>query len=156
MNFEIKFLIAQANSTPVLAQTQRRTQQPSPLSSIDLGGLFQQYNNPDGYLTIGALIFLLLLSRFLGNGKGKITTGKVCGTSEKMAATQLALKQIKERKHNKVTLWCGSPRYWWKRKKLRGFVTTIQTAMGSSPTVWLPHAERSTLVIGAPGSGNGT
>jgi len=60
MNFEIKFLIAQANSTPVLAQAQRRTQQPTPLSSIDLGGLFQQYNNPDGYLTIGALIFLLL------------------------------------------------------------------------------------------------
>ncbi|MGB3263926.1 MAG: type IV secretion system DNA-binding domain-containing protein [Microcoleus sp.] len=153
MNFEIKFLIAQANYTPVLAQAQRRTQQPTPLSSIDLGGLFQQYNNPDGYLTIGALIFLLLLSRFLGNGKGKITTGKVCGTSEKMAATQLALKQIKERKHNKVTLWCGSPRYWWKGKKLRGFVTTIQTAMGSTSTVWVPHAERSTLVIGAPGSG---
>ncbi|WP_228060854.1 MULTISPECIES: type IV secretory system conjugative DNA transfer family protein [unclassified Coleofasciculus] len=98
-------------------------------------------------------IFLLLLSRFMGSGKGKITTGKLCGTSEKVAATRLSLKQIKERKHNKVTLWCGSPRYWWNVKKLRSLVSTFQTLLGSAPTVWLPHAERSILVIGAPGSG---
>ena len=153
MSFETKFLLAQANSIPVLAQTQSRTEQPSSLSSLNLGGLLQQYNNPEGYLTIGMFIFLLLLSRLMGNGKGKITTGKLCGTSEKMAATRLALKQINERKHNKVTLWCGSPRYWWNGQKLRSIFANLQTLLGSAPTVWLPHAERSILVIGAPGSG---
>ncbi|MFB8798335.1 MAG: type IV secretion system DNA-binding domain-containing protein [Microcoleus sp.] len=29
----------------------------------------------------------------------------------------------------------------------------LQTLLGASPTVWFPHAERGTLVIGAPGSG---
>ncbi|HEY9653629.1 MAG TPA: type IV secretory system conjugative DNA transfer family protein, partial [Coleofasciculaceae cyanobacterium] len=32
-------------------------------------------------------------------------------------------------------------------------MTTIQTTLGASPTVWFPNAERGTLVIGAPGSG---
>ena len=151
MNIEEKFVLNLATFQPRIAQIE--TVAAIPRSSIDLGGLFKQFKNPEGLLTIGGLIFILLVLRFVGSGKGKITTGKVCGAAEKLAATQLALKQIKERKHNKVTLWCGSPRYWWNGKKLRGIVATIQTAMGSSPTVWLPHAERSILVIGAPGSG---
>ena len=32
-------------------------------------------------------------------------------------------------------------------------VATVQTAIGAIPTIWIPHAERSILVIGAPGSG---
>ena len=78
-----------------------------------------------------------------------------------IAATNLALKQISDtpralssayRKHNKVTFWCGSPRYWFSGK-LKGFGARFQTFLGASPTVWIPHAERSTLVLGAPGSG---
>ena len=53
---------------------------------------------------IGGMLFVLLLLQISGTGKGKITTGKVSGISEKLAATNLALKQIKECKHNKVTL----------------------------------------------------
>ncbi|MFM6452901.1 MAG: type IV secretory system conjugative DNA transfer family protein, partial [Planktothrix sp.] len=137
----------------ILAQTSQKTEQPLPLFSLDFKGLFQEYNNPEGYLTIGMFIVLLVASRFIGGSRGKITTGKQCGTLEKVGATRLALQQIKENKPNKVTLWCGSPRYWWRGLKLRGFVATLQTALGASPTVWLPHAERSILVIGAPGSG---
>jgi len=151
MNFEQKFFLSQVQSMSLVAETQ--TSQQNPRSSIDLGGLFKQYTTPDGMLTIGGLIFIILVLRFAGGGKGKITTGKVCGTTEKLAATRTALKQIKERKHNKVTLWCGSPRYWWKGKNLQGAIATFQTALGAIPTVWLPHAERSILVIGAPGSG---
>ena len=55
-------------------------------------------------------------------------------------------------KHNKVTFWCGSPRYWFSGK-FRKFGASLQTFLGASPTVWIPHAERSTLVLGAPGSG---
>ncbi len=141
------------NFNPILAQTSQKTEQPLPLFSLDFKGLFQEYNNPEGYLTIGMFIVLLVASRFIGGSRGKITTGKQCGTLEKVGATRLALQQIKEQKPNKVTLWCGSPRYWWRGLKLRGFVATLQTALGASPTVWLPHAERSILVIGAPGSG---
>lgn len=65
---------------------------------------------------VGGILFVILLLQISGTGKGKITTGKVSGISEKLAATNLALKQIKEHKHNKVTLWSGTPRYWVKGK----------------------------------------
>ncbi|MGH2413122.1 MAG: type IV secretory system conjugative DNA transfer family protein, partial [Microcystaceae cyanobacterium] len=72
-------------------------------------------------------------------------------------ANNLALQQLRERKHNRVTVWCGSPRWWWKGHHLdgliRGSLARVQTALGASPTVWLPHAERGTLVLGAPGGG---
>lgn len=125
---------------------------PAPLASIDFGKLFQQFNNPQGWTMMGGLLFVLLLLQISGTGKGKITTGKVCGISEKLAATNLALKQIKEHKHNKVTLWSGTPRYWVK-SKWRGLMANLQTMLGAAPTVWFPNAERGTLVIGAPGSG---
>jgi len=105
MSFHYKFLLNHAVNQPVIASS--KTEAPIPRSSIDLGGLFKQFSNPEGLSTIGGLIFILLVLRFVGGGKGKITTGKVCGVAEKLAATQLALKQIKERKHNKVCLWCG-------------------------------------------------
>ncbi|WP_337884485.1 type IV secretory system conjugative DNA transfer family protein [Fischerella thermalis] len=121
-------------------------------SGIDFNGLLKTFANPEGLAMVGALIFLILLSQFTGGKKGKISTGRLVGKVEKLAATNLALKQIQERKHNKVCFWCGSPRYWFSRK-LRGFGARLQTFLGASPTVWIPHAERSTLVLGAPGSG---
>ena len=146
-NFE-KFFVGQS---PIVLKTQ--TGQPGAFSSIDLSGIWKQYSTPEGMLTIGGLILVVLYLQFAGGGKGKITTGRVCGRSEKLSATGTALKQIRERKHNKVTLWCGSPQYWFTGRKSKGIVARVQTALGSSPTVWLPHAERSILVIGAPGSG---
>lgn len=121
-------------------------------SGFDLTGLFKSFANPEGLAMIGALVFLILLSQFTGGKKGKISTGRVVGRGERLAATNLALKQISDRKHNKVTFWCGSPRYWFSGK-LKGFGARFQTFLGASPTVWIPHAERSTLVLGAPGSG---
>lgn len=123
-----------------------------PLAAIDFGKMLQQYNNPQGWMMLGGLLVVLLLLRISGSGKGKITTGKLCGTAEKLSATSLSLKQIRERKHNKVTLWSGTPRYWAKGA-WRGMMTTLQTTLGASPTVWFPNSERGTLVIGAPGSG---
>lgn len=101
---------------------------------------------------LGGLLVVLVLLRISGSSKGKITTGKLCGTAEKLAATNLSLKQIKARKHNKVTLWSGTPRYWVKGS-WRGLMTGVQTLLGASPTVWFPSSERGTLVVGAPGSG---
>lgn len=194
------------------------------LASIDFGKIFQKYNTPEGWTMIGGLLFLLVVSRVVGSSKGKISTGRLAGISEKLSATNLALNQIKivrelqvynhsvgrqtenavqpgssktkksepapwkspahkgqplnltnplcsdrppnegclvmSRKncppkqppHNRVTLWCGMPRYWWNGSG-KGLVAGLQTMLESSPTVWLPDAQRSTLVIGAPGSG---
>ncbi|GJD19869.1 transfer complex protein TrsK-like protein [Rivularia sp. IAM M-261] len=138
---------------PKLHSSQVVTQQAIPYkSSIDIQGLFKTFINPEALVMLGSLVFLIVLSQ-LGNGKkGKISTGRLVGRKEKVAATITALKQIRERKHNRVCFWCGSPRYWFSGK----FMETgarIQTFFGASPTVWIPHAERSTLVLGAPGSG---
>lgn len=141
-------LTAPVASTQTVEQQQTSGYQ----SSFDFTGLFKTFANPEGIIMVGALAFLILLTQFAGGKKGKISTGRVVGTPEKLAATNLALKQIRERKHNKVCFWCGSPRYWWKGR-FKGIVARIQTVLGSSPTVWLPNAERSTLVLGAPGSG---
>ena len=64
-----------------------------PLASIDFGKLFQQYNNPQGWMMVGGILFVLLLLQISGTGKGKITTGKVSGISEKLAATNLVVCQ---------------------------------------------------------------
>jgi type IV secretion system protein VirD4 len=125
---------------------------PAPLASIDFGQLLQEYNNPQGWMMIGGMLFVLLFLQISGTGQGKITTGKVCGVSEKLAATNLALQQIKQHQHNKVTLWSGTPCYWAKGKT-RGLMANLQIILGAAPTVWFPNAERGTLVIGAPGSG---
>jgi type IV secretion system protein VirD4 len=121
-------------------------------SSLDINGLFQYFANLEGLTTIALLVFLILLSQFSGAKKGKISTGRVVGRGEKLAATNLALQQIEDRKHNKVTFWCGSPNYWFPGK-FKNTGAKFQTIFGASPTVWIPHAERSTLVLGAPGSG---
>ncbi|MFB2879346.1 type IV secretory system conjugative DNA transfer family protein [Floridanema aerugineum] len=121
-------------------------------SSFDFSGLFKSFANPQGLGMIGALVLIILLTQLGGKRKGKISTGRVVGVAEKLAATNLALKQIRKRQHNQVCFWCGSPRYWWSGK-FQGMAARIQTLLGASPTVWIPHAERSILVLGAPGSG---
>ena len=114
MSFDVKFLISQpaiippvvATSTPPPTKARTST---GMTSSIDLSGFLKEYSTPEGMLTIGSLIFVILFLLFLGGGNGKITTGKVCGTSERLAATSMALKQIRNRKHNQVCLWCVVP-----------------------------------------------
>ena len=116
-------------------------------TSIEFDSLFDKYANPQSLIYLGIFLFLILVGQG-GKKKGKISTGRLAQTAEKVSATSLALKQIKERKHNRVTFWCGTPQYWFGKK-----FALLQTMMGRSPTVWIPHAERSTLVLGAPGGG---
>lgn len=113
---------------------------------------FQEYNNPQGWTFVGTFLVLVLVMLITGKGKGKITTGRTVRMAEKIAAVSTALKQMQERKHNRVTLWCGKPRYWI-RGSFQGLGTYLQTLLGSPPTIFLPDAQRSLLVIGTPGSG---
>ncbi|MBD1859304.1 MULTISPECIES: type IV secretory system conjugative DNA transfer family protein [Leptolyngbya] len=114
--------------------------------------LFQGEQAPGSWLLVSVLVVVIVLLRISGNRKGKITTGRMVGTAEKLAAVNTALKQIRERKHDRITLWCGKPRSWLKGS-LGGVGTRLQTLLGTPPTLYLPDAQRSTLVIGTPGSG---
>jgi type IV secretion system protein VirD4 len=140
------------NSYPILLQTTTQSAAKRPLTGIDLGGLIGQFMNPEGLSMLGILLGLAVFSKILGSGKGKVTSGRLCGTAEKMAATGLAIKQMKEKKRQPVTLWSGKPTYWF-NGQWKGLSARLQTLLGASPTVWFPNAERGTLVIGAPGSG---
>jgi type IV secretion system protein VirD4 len=113
---------------------------------------FQEYNNPQGWAFMGVFLVLMLMMIVAGKSRGKITTGRTAGLAEKLAAVRLALHQIRDRKHNRVTLWCGKPRYWLKGS-FKSLGTHLQTLLGHPPTVFLPDAQRSLLVIGTPGSG---
>ena len=125
-------------------------------TSIEFEQLLERYSNPQSLTFLGIFLFLILVAQG-GKKKGQISTGRLAQTAEKVSATSLALKQIKERKHNRVTFWCGTPQYWWSGQQFNGriknSVALLQTMMGRSPSVWIPHAERSTLVLGAPGGG---
>jgi type IV secretion system protein VirD4 len=122
------------------------------LIGIDFRGLFGQFLNPEGLTMLGLFLILVILSSVMGKGKGKLTSGRFVGMGEKMRATNLALKQLKTKQCQPVTLWSGTPNYWL-GEKYQGISAKLQVMLGSLPTVWFPHAERGTLVIGAPGSG---
>jgi type IV secretion system protein VirD4 len=140
------------NRHPVLLQATTQSVAKRPVTGIDFGGLIGQFMNLEGLSMLGILLSLAVFSKIVGSGKGKVTSGRLCGTAEKMAATGLAIKQMKDKKRQPVTLWSGKPTYWF-NGQWRGLSARLQTLLGASPTVWLPHAERGTLVIGAPGSG---
>ncbi|MBE9124751.1 MULTISPECIES: type IV secretory system conjugative DNA transfer family protein [unclassified Coleofasciculus] len=133
---------------PILATAQEE-QDSSPVG-IDPVGLLKQFNNPEGYMMLFVFLVLLILSRFAGSSS-KITSGRIAGGSEKLAATNKAIQQRRART-NKVTLWCGEPRYWL-GGKLKNWSARIQALFGQPSTLWLPDMQRSMLVIGQPGSG---
>lgn len=132
---------------PILAQVEEEDSSPT---SIDFLGLLEQFNNPEGYLMLGVMLFLVILAKFTGKS-GKITSGKIAGGSEKLAATNKAIAQQKS-DDNKTALWCGDPNYWF-GGRFQNLSARVQAFFGSPSTLWLPDARRSTLVIGQPGSG---
>ncbi|NEO99562.1 MAG: type IV secretory system conjugative DNA transfer family protein [Symploca sp. SIO2E9] len=137
-------------SQTILIQTQP-TSSKRP-TGIDIGGLLGQFLNPEGLTMFGIFLGLLIAAKFAGNGKGKLTSGRFAGSLEKLNATSMALQQMKQKKRQPVTLWSGTPKYWF-GGRWKGLSARLQAMLGASPSVWFPHAERGTLVIGAPGSG---
>ena len=103
----------------------------------------------DPQLVIPFVILLGVLFFFKGSKKGQLTTGRLAAATDKANASNLATKQIKQRKHNKVAFWCGTPQYYFGKK----WLLPLHNILGKSPSVWFPHAERSSLVLGSPGSG---
>ena len=139
------------NNTENLPAQTLETQPELSVISIDWQGVFGQFMNLEGLAMLGIMAFLVLLS-LLFKGKGKLTSGRFATNSDKLRATNLALKQLKLAQPQPVVLWAGMPNYWL-GKRFKNWSARVQTLLGAAPTVWFPHAERGILVLGAPGSG---
>ncbi len=92
-----------------------------------------------GMMLLGCLGLIGLMALVGGTGgkKGKLAKGYFGGRSEKGAAKRVALKQMRERKKNAVSVWMGTP---------------SQNPLDQQP-IYLPDAQRGTAVLGAPGTG---
>ncbi len=58
-------------------------------------------NNSDLLTMLGILVFLLVVSLFLGKKKSKITSGRFANNGDKLQATKRAIKQIETVKQGK-------------------------------------------------------
>lgn len=100
-----------------------------------------------GVMLLIGFVFVVFMSVFGKQKKGKIAQGRFGGRWEKWAAVREAQKQLRDRKSNQVTLWSGTPtvqNLWAQTKPL---------LLDTMPTLYLPHAQQGTIVCGAPNSG---
>ncbi len=89
----------------------------------------------------GSLVLLLLVLSFLlskSSKKGKLAKGRFGGSAEKARAKRFALKQLRAREKNAVSVWIGTP---------------TQNPLSRSQPIYLPDAQRGMAVLGAPGTG---
>ncbi|MCC5603936.1 type IV secretory system conjugative DNA transfer family protein [Nostoc favosum] len=102
-----------------------------------------------GLLACGAVI---VVAKYIDakRGKAKLATARWGGTAEKTAARKLACKQINKRKHNRVSLYVGTP------KNIKSEIVNgiRKTCIPEDPvTLYLPDAQRGIFVCGGPGCG---
>ncbi|MBD2680901.1 MULTISPECIES: type IV secretory system conjugative DNA transfer family protein [Nostoc] len=99
-------------------------------------------------VSIGALV----LAKFLEarGGSNKLARARWAGAREKTAARKLALKQIQQRKHNRVALYIGTPKGASFEVVGNKRITNLPE---DSSKLYLPDVQRGILVCGGPGSG---
>ncbi len=125
---------------------------------------------PELAVLIAILLLLLAFMSFSGR-KGKLAQARWAGTTEKLAALNIAMKQLKKRQHNQVCLYLGTPKarislhkipksLSWKKRFLlhsQNFWSAnsarLFTLLGTPPTYLIPSAERGISICGSPGSG---
>ncbi|MDJ0696929.1 type IV secretion system DNA-binding domain-containing protein [Mastigocoleus sp. MO_188.B34] len=130
------------------AQTNAATQEIS--NEILPPGLDILYS-PLGLLLLLALGVLAFAKFAEGRGgSDKLARAKWAGGKERKFARKLACKQIKERKHNRVSLFVGSPKGTRIEVVERRKITYLPE---DASRIYLPEAQRGILVCGGPGSG---
>ncbi len=102
-----------------------------------------------GLLACGAVIVVAKYIDAKG-GIAKLATARWGGTTEKTAARKLACKQINKRKHNRVSLYVGTPKNI-KSEIVNGVRKTCIPE--DAATLYLPDAQRGIFVCGGPGCG---
>jgi type IV secretory pathway TraG/TraD family ATPase VirD4 len=121
------------------------------LSQFVPPGLESALISPAG-LGLLACVVVMIMAKYIDSKgrKGKLATARWAGSGEKAAARKLACKQIRERKHNRVALFVGTP----KGTKIQFVDNKIITNIPEDvATLYLPEAQRGILVCGGPGSG---
>lgn len=121
------------------------TQSPVASSLSNMGSsLMNSLSGGNGMMLLLVLVCTGAMA-LLGRGstaKSQLARGFLAGGTEKAAARKRAKKQLKEQRHNAVTLYVGSP-----RRDKKGNITSRKS------TLWIPDAQRGIAVCGAPGSG---
>jgi type IV secretory pathway TraG/TraD family ATPase VirD4 len=102
-----------------------------------------------GILFCGVVI---VMAKYIDSkgGKGKLATARWGGRKEKAAARKLGCKQIQARRHNRVSLFVGTPKNTKTYEVNHRRITQIPE---DQRTLYLPEAQRGILVAGGPGSG---
>ncbi|MHC5819250.1 MAG: type IV secretory system conjugative DNA transfer family protein, partial [Nostoc sp.] len=102
-----------------------------------------------GLLACGAVIVVAKYIDAKG-GIAKLATARWGSNAEKTAARKLACKQILSRKHNRVSLYVGTPKNT-SSEVVNGIRKT--RIPEDATTLYFPEAQRGILVCGGPGSG---
>ena len=93
--------------------------------------------SPNMLVLAGLLVLYGLLFVLQDHNSGeKLASGRFAGAKERKNARQQAIHQIEQRKHNAVAFYIGTP-----------------TNRDDQRPLYFPDAQRSTLVLGGPGSG---
>ncbi|MDZ8135838.1 MAG: type IV secretion system DNA-binding domain-containing protein [Nostoc sp. DedQUE04] len=102
-----------------------------------------------GLLACGAVI---VVAKYIDAKAGiaKLATARWGGAAEKTAARKLACKQINKRKHNRVSLYVGTPKNT--SSEVVGGIRKTKIP-SDSKTLYLPDAQRGIFVCGGPGCG---
>jgi type IV secretory pathway TraG/TraD family ATPase VirD4 len=125
--------------------------------------LVTDLKSQQGLTLLGCLAAMAVL-QLLGGGskKGKIATSYWGGAKEKAAAARRAKKQMRKVTRNNVALYIGTPSAMKKRLQLQwqkeGLIkkptsSPVASLMSSTPTLYVPDAQRGIAAIGAAGSG---
>ncbi|MFB2897799.1 type IV secretory system conjugative DNA transfer family protein [Aerosakkonemataceae cyanobacterium BLCC-F50] len=147
-------------SVPVLGQTQAVTNPPNPIQNTG-EQLLSYLKTQSGLTLIGCLVLVAIIQVSSNSSKkGKIATSYWGGMKEKAAAARKAKKQIAQVTRNNVALYIGTPnivrkrlKKEWQQAKLPVKKESVWSIFSSSPTLWVPDAQRGIAAIGAAGSG---
>jgi hypothetical protein len=69
--------------------------------SIDFQGLIGQFINLEGLTLLGSLLLIVVILNWAGKGKGKLTSGRLAGTAEKLEATKPAAGVYRAQHHSR-------------------------------------------------------
>jgi type IV secretory pathway TraG/TraD family ATPase VirD4 len=107
--------------------------------------------SPMGLALLVSVGALMLAKAMEGRGaSNKLARARWAGTREKTAARKLALKQIQQRKHNRVALYVGTPKGATFEVAGNRRITNLPE---DSSRLYLPDVQRGILVCGGAGSG---
>ncbi|WP_204150031.1 TraM recognition domain-containing protein [Leptolyngbya sp. CCY15150] len=105
--------------------------------------------SPRGMLLLGLILVIYLLS-LLAPSRQHLTSGRFAQRGDKLKASRQAYQQLNRGDADEVVLWCGSPPDALHNGLMAGLATAVT---GQPPTVYVPDANRSAVVIGKAGSG---